>query len=108
MSGWICSAGTIWETKKMPMDKSLYPKDWIKIAFEIKTAADWKCQKCGKQCRRPTEPFDTHKRTLTVAHLNHKPMDCRPENLKAMCAPCHLRYDAKHHAETRKKRKVKQ
>lgn len=30
---------------------------------------------------------------LTVAHLNHQPEDCRPENLKALCAPCHLRYD---------------
>jgi hypothetical protein len=29
----------------------------------------------------------------------------RPENLMAMCAPCHLRYDAKHHAETRKRKK---
>ena len=31
---------------------------------------------------------------LTVAHLNHIPEDCRPENLRALCAPCHLRYDA--------------
>lgn len=30
---------------------------------------------------------------LTVAHLNHRPSDCRPENLKAWCAPCHARYD---------------
>lgn len=34
-----------------------------------------------------------HRFTLTVAHLNHQPEDCRPENLKALCAPCHLRYD---------------
>lgn len=37
---------------------------------------------------------------LTVAHLNHKPEDCRPENLAAMCQRHHLAYDAKHHAET--------
>ena len=30
---------------------------------------------------------------LTVAHLNHIPSDCSPENLKALCAPCHCRYD---------------
>lgn len=89
----------------MPMDRTRYPADWIKIALGVKEAADWKCQNCGKQCRRPGEPFDTHKRTLTVAHLNHQPMDCRPENLKALCAPCHLRYDAQHHAESRRKRK---
>ncbi len=32
---------------------------------------------------------------LTVAHLNHIPSDCRPENLKALCAPCHCRMDLK-------------
>lgn len=30
---------------------------------------------------------------LTVAHLNHRPEDCRPENLRAWCNPCHGRYD---------------
>ncbi len=89
----------------MPMDKKRYPPNWKEIAFKVKEDVDWKCQNCGKQCRRPDEPFDTHKRTLTVAHLNHTPKDCRPENLKALCAPCHLKYDAKHHAETRKRRK---
>ena len=89
----------------MPMERSRYPPDWKRIAKQIKEEADWRCQGCGKQCRRPGEPFDTHKRTLTVAHLNHIPEDCRRENLKALCAPCHLRYDAKHHAERRRKRK---
>lgn len=89
----------------MPMDRKRYPADWEKIALEIKTAAGWKCQKCGKQCRMPGEAFDTHKRTLTVAHLNHTPEDVRPENLMAMCAPCHLRYDARHHAETRREKR---
>lgn len=89
----------------MPMEKERYPQNWKQIALEIKEKADWKCEKCGKQCRRPGELFDTHKRTLTVAHLNHTPEDISPENLKAMCAPCHLRYDAQHHAETRKKKR---
>ena len=35
---------------------------------------------------------------LTVAHLNHTPEDCRPENLAAMCQRHHLAYDAAHHA----------
>ncbi len=30
---------------------------------------------------------------LTVAHLNHRPEDCRPENLKALCTVCHCRMD---------------
>lgn len=34
---------------------------------------------------------------LTVAHLNHDPTDCRPENLAAMCQRHHLAYDHHHH-----------
>lgn len=37
---------------------------------------------------------------LTVAHLNHDPTDCRPENLAAMCQRHHLAYDQQHHNET--------
>lgn len=77
----------------MPMDKSKYPGDWDAIAVEIKEQAGWKCQNCGKQCRTPGERFDTHRRTLTVAHINHVEMDCRPENLVALCPACHLKYD---------------
>jgi hypothetical protein len=34
---------------------------------------------------------------LTVAHLNHEPEDCRPENLAAWCQRHHLAYDHAHH-----------
>ena len=95
-----------WTVTNMPMDKTRYPKDWKKIALQKKESVGWKCENCGMQCRKPGEPFDTHRRTLTVAHLNHLPEDCRPENLKALCAGCHLRYDAKHHAETRKRKRI--
>lgn len=37
---------------------------------------------------------------LTVAHLDHTPENCDPENLRAWCQRCHLRYDKKHHAVT--------
>lgn len=47
---------------------------------------------------------------LTIAHLDHQPENCDPSNLKALCQRCHLRYDAKHHAEnskmTRRNRKA--
>lgn len=89
----------------MPMERERYPANWKAIALSVKEQAGWKCQKCGKQCRKQGEPFDTHRRTLTVAHLNHTPEDCRPENLMAMCAVCHLRYDAQHHAETRRRKR---
>lgn len=89
----------------MPMERHRYPKNWKEIADGVKEASGWKCEKCGKQCRKPGEAFDTHRNTLTVAHLNHTPEDVRASNLMAMCAPCHLRYDAEHHAETRRRKK---
>lgn len=86
----------------MPMQRDKYPKDWARIAYMAKVAAGWKCQVCGKQCRAPEEPFDTHKNTLTVMHLNHDEGDCSPENLMCACAPCHLRYDSRAKAEAKR------
>lgn len=88
----------------MPMERERYPSNWKLIALQKKESAGWKCEVCGKQCRRPGEPFDTHRNTLTVAHLDHIPENMAEENLCAMCAPCHLRYDAKQHAESRRKK----
>lgn len=41
---------------------------------------------------------------LTIAHLDHDKLnhDVNIERLKALCQKCHLKYDAKHHAENRK------
>ena len=91
----------------MPMDWSRYPLDWREVAWAIKDAADWQCQQCGQQCRRPGEPFDTHARTLTVAHWDHDNME--PEVfVVALCAPCHLRHDAKRKAADRKRKRVRE
>jgi len=105
----------------MPMDRTRYPDDWDAIALRIKDAADWRCQDCGRQCRRPGEPFDTHRRTMSVHHVGaprddgsagdpHDKFDVRPCNLLALCAACHLRRDLPihmlHAAETRRRRKV--
>ena len=85
----------------MPIDYSKYPPNWVEIALIIKTEADWQCERCGKQCRRPGDPFSGHRDTLTVHHCNHEPMDCRPTNLAALCAPCHLTVDAPYKAAKR-------
>lgn len=37
---------------------------------------------------------------LTIAHLDHQPENCDPDNLRALCQMHHLRHDAAHHAET--------
>ncbi len=82
----------------MPADRSLYPADWDAIARRVKETADWRCQACGRQCYRPGEPCIDRRQVLTVHHINHNPSDCSPDNLIALCAPCHLRADAQHHA----------
>ena len=112
----------------MPMNRNLYPKNWTAIAREVKEQAGWTCQGCGKPCRPPgvplsqtgdwleanypdwyNAPIKPHQYTLTVAHLDHTPANCHPDNLKALCAPCHLRYDAPMHAASAAKtRSVKQ
>ena len=43
---------------------------------------------------------------LTIAHLDHVPENCEPENLRAWCQRCHLRYDAEHHARTAQKTRM--
>lgn len=105
----------------MPVDWSRYPSDWDAIALRVKEAAGWICQDCGMQCRRPGEPFDTHKRTMSVHHVGaprddgsegdpHDKMDVRPVNLLALCSGCHLRRDLplhiRHAAETRRAKRI--
>lgn len=105
----------------MPMDKSRYPRDWGAIAHFLKSLNNWECAQCGRPCRRPGESLgdledrsdwpDSHDHTvddesgewgyvfragrftLTVAHLDHHPPNCHPENLLPLCAPCHCRMD---------------
>lgn len=109
------------------MDRTKYPTDWDAIADGIRARARGRCEchgECGNL--HETEPGtgdDTPwsdepaaelftrcaslagrdnpvtRRTviLTVAHLNHTPMDCRDENLRAMCQRCHLSYDRERH-----------
>lgn len=36
----------------------------------------------------------------TTAHLDHVPEHVSESNLRYLCQRCHLRYDARHHAET--------
>lgn len=41
---------------------------------------------------------------LTIAHLDHVPENCDPDNLRAWCQRCHLHYDRQHHHATRNAR----
>ena len=106
----------------MPFNRKLYPKNWPDISAAIRRRAGNICEFCGvengaKGWRDRFGEFHqlrelatasvrdlrlmTGKRiiaiVLTVAHLDHNPANCDPDNLKALCQMCHLRYDLKHH-----------
>lgn len=109
----------------MPINYSKYPKDWKAISAAIRFRSGGQCEcegECGlhktnpgpRRCiERNGQPakWAKGKIVLTTAHLNHDPMDCRPENLKALCQRCHLRYDVDHHkknsAATRREKQLK-
>lgn len=80
----------------MPVDISLYPRNWKTIASEVKEAAGWQCQCCGKRCYKPGErPENLTRREWTadilqVHHKNHDTSDNRLSNLMSVCAACHL------------------
>lgn len=90
----------------MPMERRRYPPNWDEIAAKVKEEADWTCEECGKRCYRPGEPCPDRRYVLTVAHLDHTPENVDRSNLKALCSVCHLRLDARHHAETRRNRRL--
>ena len=97
-----------------PSERTRYPADWTAISARIRfERADGRCE-CEGECggghdrRCSARNRNRHPRTgsvviLTVAHLNHKPEDNRDENLRAMCQACHLSYDRRHHAQTRRR-----
>ena len=80
----------------MPIDISLYPRNWKTIALEVKEAANWKCGCCGKKCYKPGERPERLSRSqwtadiLQVHHRNHNTADNRLSNLMSVCAACHL------------------
>lgn len=96
----------------MPLERDRYPANWEEISLSVRERAGWICEHCGKQCRRPGEAWldfaysllhqgrtVVSQRptvyTLTAAHMDQNPSNNDPGNLKALCAPCHLKYDAR-------------
>jgi hypothetical protein len=109
-----------------PENRGRYPANWKDIVAQVRERSGDCCEgsPAFPDCRRPNGHF-VNKRTgeisddgllaeaweladgdpvtrvvLTTAHLDHTPENCALENLRHMCQRCHLRYDAKHHAET--------
>ena len=81
-----------------PENKKLYPKNWKEIRQRILERAGNRCEFCGAENGKP-HPETGSIVVLTIAHLDHDPTNNAPENLRALCQRCHLRYDAKIHAQ---------
>ena len=100
----------------MPIDRTRYRPDWDAFSHSLKCAANWTCQQCGKVCRHKGEAVEAfanrlfqskspacleaiqhpQRYCLTVAHLDQNPGNDAPDNVLALCAPCHLNYDRAH------------
>lgn len=88
----------------LPDNRSRYPADWRAIRDAIIARAGNRCEgsPAYPDCRaqnRKLHPVTRSLVVLTVAHLDHTPEHCEPQNLRAWCQRCHLRYDAPSHAD---------
>ena len=86
-----------------PENKGRYPKNWKEIRDELLEAAGHRCQWCGVENHSIRE--NGSRVVLTIAHMDHKPENVDPSNLRVLCQKCHNAYDAQHRAETRAKTK---
>ena len=89
-----------------PENRGRYPANWrTEIRPAILERAKNRCEgspafpRCRARNREP-HPDTGSVVVLTIAHLDHVPEHCDPENLRAWCQRCHLTYDGKHHART--------
>lgn len=99
-----------------PENRHRYPDDWDAISARIRSErACNRCEcdgRCGKHSGRcEARNHQPHPQTrsfvvLTVAHLDHVPENCDPDNLMAMCQRCHLAYDAPRKREDRRAERV--
>ena len=101
--------GPLMGLKKMPIRPenmrrypggSIHSPEWKAIRESILERAGGFCEhnnclrRNGDLCRR--EDGSEYRVVLTVAHLDHKPENNDPANLRAMCQRCHNAYDAPH------------
>lgn len=106
----------------MPMERERYPRCWDKFSRAYKALRGWQCECCDRPCRLPGESLHDfcdrlvggnwrdngdlwmevaehpQRYTLTVAHLDQDPGNNKLSNLRALCAPCHLRHDRRFRA----------
>jgi hypothetical protein len=65
-----------------------YPPEWPAVAWLVKTAASWRCERC-----RTLHGAVPH--VLTVHHLDGDKANLEHWNLAALCQRCHLQVQAR-------------
>ena len=90
-----------------PENRARYPKDWaLRSRFVRFYRARNRCEWCGANNGEP-HPETGSRVVLTVAHVfDHRPENASLLNLAALCRRCHLRHDAEHHRETRRRNRL--
>jgi hypothetical protein len=86
-------------------NRARYSADWRQISAAVRERANQICEWCGAVNHEP-HPATGKPVVLTVAHLDHTPENNDPANLRALCQPCHLRYDAKEKVKNRAARRL--
>jgi 5-methylcytosine-specific restriction endonuclease McrA len=76
--------------------RARYPRNWKRISRSVITRAEYRCEACGAEQGKP-HPVSGSKVILGAAHLDHRPENVSPDNLRAWCQRCHLRYDHPQH-----------
>jgi hypothetical protein len=96
----------------LPENRARYPAEWkTEVRPAILARAGNRCEgspvypDCRAENGEP-HPVTGSPVVLTIAHLNHVPENCDPENLRAWCQLCHNTYDAAHRRETQRRRKA--
>lgn len=59
-----------------------YPPDWARISLRVRQSANWICSCCNVGCA-------DHHDLLHVHHKSGNKGDCKPSNLRVLCARCH-------------------
>jgi hypothetical protein len=92
--------------------RGLYPPpaEWREIRRAILERAGNRCEGSPRYPGCRVQNGQIHPRTgsrvvLTIAHLDHNPLNNSDSNLSALCQACHLGHDAQQHAESRRLRR---